>query len=153
MNYYTFIVIAFAIPLSGCVNRINSMTAPTYQAKTTPVSALGITGGGAAVAIPAFVRAGYKVVDTPSSSSDPLSVAKSKNLPFLANIDAVGTEGSWWDGFFDYSMRVTEVENGTIVWSSTAEYGQGGMFINQVKSSDSAMRDMVSRFSKSFPPK
>ena len=129
------------------------MVAPSYQGKITPVTSLGLTGGGAAIAFPAFVQKGYKVVDISSTNTDPIEEAKRKSIPFLATVDKVGTDGSSWDGFFDYSLRVTETENASIVWSATAEYGQGGLTINQVKSSNKAMHDMVEKFSENFPPK
>lgn len=119
--------------------------------KSTDVQALGIAGGGAAAATPAFQQAGYRTVDL-GGSQDAVSMAKSRGVPFLAWVDATGTEGSWWDGFFDYSMRVIDCSNSSVVWSATAEYGQAGIFINQTKSTQEAMRDMVADFSKSFPP-
>jgi hypothetical protein len=148
----TLFFLVASLALVGCANRMDSMVAPAYKSKVTPVRLLGITGGGSAVATPAFVGRGYRVVDIPASSTDPLLSAKSKHATYLATVDPVGAEGSWWDGFFDYALRVTEVLSGTIVWSAAAEYGQGGVFINQVKSSRSAMRDMVEEFSKNFPP-
>ena len=142
-----------ALVVAGCANRMNTMVAPAYQGKTTPVPSLGLTGGGASVAFPAFVQKGYKIVDISSTNNDPIEEAKKKSIPFLATVDKVGTDGSSWDGFFDYSLRVTETENGSIVWSATAEYGQGGLLINQVKSSNKAMHDIVEKFSENFPPK
>ncbi len=141
-----------ALALSGCANKLNSMVAPSYQTKVTPVSSLGVTGGGASVGVPAFLHRGYKVVEVSNGMSGAVDEARKKSIPFLATIDSVGTEGSWWDGFFDYAMRVTDTTTGAIVWSATAEYGQGGILINQVKSSKSAMRDMVEKFSRNFPP-
>ena len=141
-----------AMTLTGCANKMNSMVAPVYQTKVTPVSSIGVTGGGASVGVPAFLHRGYKVVEVSNGMSGAVEEARKKSIPFLATIDSVGTEGSWWDGFFDYAMRVTDTTTGAIVWSATAEYGQGGILINQVKSSKSAMRDMVEKFSRNFPP-
>jgi hypothetical protein len=142
-----------SLTLCGCANHINTMVAPSYQEKLTPVSSLGITGGGTSMAVPAFVQRGYKVIDIPASSDSALEIARRKSIPYLATVESAGTEGSWWDGFFDYAMRITETDTETIVWSATAEYGSGGLDINQVKSSRKAMDDMVKEFSKSFPPK
>lgn len=146
-------VSAVVLLLSGCANKMNSMVAPAYQTRVTQVSSLGVTGGGASVAAPAFLQRGYKVIEVSGGMSGAVEEARKKAIPFLATVDAVGAEGSWWDGFFDYSMRVTETKTGAIVWSATAEYGQGGFFINQVKSSKSAMKDMVEKFSRNFPPR
>jgi hypothetical protein len=49
-------------------------------------------------------------------------------------------------------MRVAETKNQQIVWSATAGYGQGGMYINRTNSTEDAMRAMVADFAKSFPP-
>jgi len=140
-----------AVALVGCGNRLKGDVAPDYLGKQTGVSQLGITGGGTSAAIPAFQKAGYKVIDL-GTAPDANEKAAAKNIPFVAAVDAVGTDGAWWDGFFDFSMRVTETKSHQIVWSATAEYGQGGMFINQTKSTDEAMRAMVADFAKSFPP-
>jgi len=139
--------------LSGCANRLSSTIAPSYQNSTTPVSSIGVTGQGANLALPAFVKRGYLVKDLGNDSNDALIKAANRNIPYVAIVDPVGTEGSWWDGFFDFSMRVTEVLTESIVWSGIAEYGQGGVFINQVNSTNEAMEDMVENFSKKFPPK
>jgi hypothetical protein len=139
--------------VNGCANRLNTMISPQFATKITPVSQIGISGGGASPGSAAFVQAGYSVKDLGNDSTSAIAVAKTQNIPFVAIIDQVGTDGSWWDGFFDFSMRVNETASGTIVWSATAEYGQAGMFINQTKSTKEAMRDMVKDFSKHFPPK
>lgn len=60
--------------------------------------------------------------------------------------------GQWWDGFFDFSMRVTETKGDQIVWSAIGEYGMGGVFISQTKSTDEAMSAMVADFARSFSP-
>lgn len=135
----------------GCGNRLKAQVAPEFVGRKVEVERLGITGEGTAAAIPAFQRAGYVVVDLADSSARS-DEAKQPAAPFVANVDKVGTDGSWWDGFFDYSMRVTETSTKRIVWSSTAEYGQSGVFINQTKSSDEAMTAMIADFAKTFPP-
>jgi hypothetical protein len=145
-----FLVIA-SVAVTGCGNRLKADLSPAYQGKGVQVSQLGITGGGTSAAIPAFQKAGYKVIDLGAGES-PVERAAAKGIPFVAAIDPVGTDGAWWDGFFDFAMRVTETKDHQVVWSATAEYGQGGLFINQTKSTDEAMRAMVADFAKTFPP-
>ena len=137
--------------LTGCANRLNCVTAPAYRGKTTPVARLGITGHGSTAAIPAFQEAGYRVVDL-GSGDRPLDAASEQGIPFVASVDAVGTDGAWWDGFFDFAMRVTEVAGRSIVWSATSDYGGGGITINQNSSTREAMHDMVADFARAFPP-
>jgi len=98
------------------------------------------------------MEAGYDVIDFGSDSASALSTASRRGVSYLAVVEPVGTEGSWWDGFFDFAMRVTETRSGKVVWSANAEYGSGGIFINQDGSTKKAMRDMVQRFSENFPP-
>ena len=132
---------------------MNTMVSPDYQTRVTPVSTLGVSGAGASIAVPSFVKRGYKVLDISSLNGDPLEEAKKKSAAYLVIVDPVGTSHAAWDGYFDYSLRVTETATGTIVWSATAEYGQSGLSINKVKSSIQAMDDIVEKFSKHFPPK
>ena len=143
-------VIGFAMA-TGCGNRMKADVCPDFATKLSPVSKLGITGAGTSAAIPAFQAAGYQVIDL-GTESDPIGRAAAKQIPFVASVDPVGTDGAWWDGFFDFAMRVTDTGDNRIVWSATAEYGQGGMFINQTKSTDEATRAMVADFAKHFPP-
>ena len=91
-------------------------------------------------------------MDMSNFQGDLLEEAKKKSVTHLVTVGAVGTDGAWWDGRFDYSMRATDTQSGNIVWSATAEYSQGAI-INQVKSTNQAMYDMVEDFAKSFPPK
>ena len=150
---WKFYLVCFAFfLLPGCGNRLSSTISPTYQDLSTPVSSIGVTGAGANLALPAFVNKGYQVKDLGNDSNVALAKARNRRIPYVAIVDPVGTEGSWWDGFFDFSMRVTKVLTETVVWSGIAEYGQGGVFINQVSSTSEAMRDMVEDFSKKFPP-
>jgi hypothetical protein len=144
-------VILACVTMGGCANRLKCDVAPDFVGKHTAVARLGITGGGTSAAIPAFQKAGYQVVDL-GSGADPVERAASKQIPFVALVEKVGTDGAWWDGFFDFSMRVTETQSEKIVWSASAEYGQGGVFINQTKSTEEAMRAMVADFAKHFPP-
>jgi len=137
----------------GCANRLVTTTAPQFQNKTVVVNKIGVTGAGASVAAQAFLEEGYSVVDLGNGAVSALKQAKEDSIPFMATIEPVGTDGSWWDGFFDFAMRVTEIITGSIVWSAQAEYGQGGLFINQTESTKAAMRDMVRDFKKHFPPK
>jgi hypothetical protein len=125
---------------------------PKYQAQKTPVEKLGVTGDGASPASQALIRAGYNVVDLGGDSTKALTAAKKRSIPFVAIVAPVGTEGSWWDGFFDYRMRVTRIKTGQVVWSASAEYGSAGVFIDQDGSTSAAMRDMVAEFSNHFPP-
>jgi S1-C subfamily serine protease len=141
----------FTLALTGCGNRLKADVSPEFAGKRVLVERLGITGEGTAAAIPAFQKAGYSVVDLGSTSAIP-SDQKPLATPFVAIVDKVGTDGAWWDGFFDFSMRVTETASNKIVWSATAEYGQAGLFINQTKSTDEAMTAMVTHFAKTFPP-
>ncbi len=142
---------AMCVVMGGCANRLKCDVAPDFVGKHTAVARLGITGGGTSAAIPAFQKAGYQVVDL-GSGDDPVERAASKQIPFVASVEKVGTDGAWWDGFFDFSMRVTETQSQKVVWSASAEYGQGGVFINQTKSTEEAMRAMVADFAKHFPP-
>jgi hypothetical protein len=137
--------------MTGCANRLKCDVAPDYVGKSTVVASLGVAGGGASAAIPAFQKAGYQVVDL-GDGDDAVGRGAAKQIPFVASIDKVGTDGAWWDGFFDFAMRVTDTTSQRVVWSARAEYGQGGVFINQIKSTDEAMRAMVADFAKSFPP-
>lgn len=152
MKLLTALLLALVLSSVGCANRLNTMVAPEYESTHTAVSYLGITGQGTSAATPAFIEKGYKIVEISNNNGSPFSYAKSQHIPFVATIDPVGTEGSFWDGFFDFSMHVSRTDTGAIVWSATAEYGQGGIFINQVKSTKEAMHDMVENFSKYFPP-
>jgi hypothetical protein len=146
-------VIAASVVLSGCAYQtMSSQVSPIYETKITPVSSLGLTGGGASVAFPAFINKGYKITDMSNFQGDLLEDAKKKSVTYLVTVDSVGTDGAWWDGNFDYSMRATNTESGSVVWSATAEYGEGAT-IKQVKSTNRAMYDMVNDFAKNFPPK
>jgi hypothetical protein len=138
--------------LTGCANQLATDQNPAYTGRITPVSSVAITGDGASLAVPAFIDRGYKVKDIENGSPDSLSLAASQGIPFLATVDRVGTDEAVWDGFFKYSMRVTETRTHDIVWSANGKYGEGGVFINQVKSNRDAMRAMVQNFSLTFPP-
>lgn len=152
MRFPIVVLILAVSASSGCVsNKLASHVAPQHQQTKTPVSSIGIVGDGSSAASAAFQQAGYRLIDL-GLSTDPMVRARSENIPFVATVSPVGTEGSWWDGMFDFAMRVSESQGGTIVYSATAEYGQGGVTINQTKSGQSAMRDMVADFAVSFPP-
>jgi S1-C subfamily serine protease len=139
------------LSLVGCGNKLKADLAPDYLGRSTAVERIGIAGAGTAAAVPAFQQAGYRVIDL-GTTDDPIASAAHGGIPFVASVDRVGTDGAWWDGFFDFAMRVTETKSKRIVWSATGEYGQAGLFINQTKSTSEAMSAMVADFAKSFPP-
>jgi hypothetical protein len=139
--------------LTGCANQLTSTRSPAYVGKITHVSSIAVTGDGSSIAASAFIAHGYDVKDIGTASADPLGLAQSQDIPFLASIDRVGTDEAVWDGFFKYSMRVTNTRTRSIVWSANGKYGEGGVFINQVKSNKDAMNAMVQDFSTNFPPK
>ena len=134
-------------------NQMTSTKSSAYVGRITPVSSIAVTGDGASIAANAFIARGYHVKDIGTSSADPLGLAESQDIPFLASVDKVGTDEAVWDGFFKYSMRVTNTHTRDIVWSANGKYGEGGVFINQVKSNRDAMNAMVQDFSVNFPPK
>lgn len=137
---------------SGCATQtMVSTTSPEYKGKINYVEMIGLTGQGASAAFHAFVEQGYRVKEINSGNKDAIVVAREKSIPYIAKIDKVGTDGAWWDGVFDFSMRVVDVINETIVWSANAEYGSGAT-IRQVEQTNKAMSDMVKDFSKTFPP-
>lgn len=111
-----------------------------------------MAGPGASIAFSALIERGYKVQDVSAGAPSSLEQAKAKGIPFVAFVDKAGTDGAWWDGMFDFAMRVTDANSGDIVWSANAEYGGHGLTINQVKSTKKAMNDMVSKFAEFFPP-
>jgi hypothetical protein len=139
--------------LAGCANQMTATRSPAYIGVVTPVSSIAVTGDGSSIAAAAFIARGYNVKDIGNSSNDPVAIAESQNIPYLALVDKVGTDEAVWDGFFKYSMRVTNTSNRSIVWSAEGKYGEGGVFINQVKSNKDAMNAMVQDFSTTFPPK
>ena len=146
-----FVLLLLTTLMAGCANRMATNVPSEYRDSVTEVESIGLAGEGVSAAFSAFIEHGYDVKEL-GSQADYLSAAKQKKIPFIALVDKVGTDGSWWDGFFDYSMRVIETETESIVWSASAEYGQGGVFINQVESTENAMSEMVENFSKTFPP-
>jgi hypothetical protein len=146
----SFILVALFL-ISGCATqKIVSTTSPEYKGKINNVKMIGLTGQGASVAFYAFVEQGYRVKEINSGNKNIMVVAREKSIPYVAKIDKVGTDGAWWDGVFDFSMRVIDVSNETIVWSAYAEYGSGAT-IRQVEQTKKAMSDMVKDFSKTFP--
>ena len=91
------------------------------------------------------------VVDLGQSTDNPIQYARNDGIPFVAIIEPTGTDGAWWDGMFDFSMRITETEDGTVVWSATGEYSAGPI-IDQTGSTSRAMKDMAEDFKENFPP-
>lgn len=146
------LALALMAMLAACANRLEAHTSADYQGKQSPVEAIAVTGPGASLAVPAFDQAGYKVIDLGSGGGDPVAAARDQKVGYLATVDSVDSDGAWWDGFFAFSMRVTETLGRKIVWSAQADYGQSGITINQSKSTTEAMKDMVADFSKTFPP-
>jgi len=149
----SLVVAVVLISVTGCANRLESHTSAEYSGKRTPVDRIAISGKGASIAVPAFDRFGYRVVDLGSTSGDLIEKAVAQKVPFIATIDPVDSDGAWWDGYFVFSMRVTETIKRMIVWSAQADYGQSGIFINQAKTTKEAMADMVADFAKHFPPR
>lgn len=154
MNSRALLIPFFLLALmgSGCANKLSSTTSPEFSRKVTPVSSIGVAGPGASIGFPALIERGYKVIDVSGGATGPLEQAKAKGIPFVAFVDKAGTDGAWWDGMFDFAMRVTDATTGAIVWSANAEYGGHGLTINQVKSTKNAMKDMVDKFAQNFPP-
>lgn len=140
--------------LAGCAapNKFNSTVHPEYLGKRISVENMGICGPGVTPASHAFIAEGYKIIDYGADSSFAVEKAKAKDIDFLAIVDPVGTEQATWNGFFSYGMRVTNLKTGYVVWSANAVYGSGGATIQQAKSTQAAMRDMVQDFAKTFPP-
>ena len=157
MNVIRFVQVtilaAFACFVNGCANQFATTIAPLYSDKVTPVASIGLTGEGVSAASPAFIGLGYNVRDLGIDSPGALEHAKSRSIPFVAIVDPIGTKSAWWNGRFNFSMRVKEVPSGTTVWSGTARYGSGGILINEAESTTRAMNDMVADFAKHFPPK
>ena len=138
---------------SGCANTLNSHVSAEYQEKQTEIDSIALAGPGASMAASAFDEFGYNVVDIGTGQDDPVERAKNLGVPYVAVVARVDSEGSWWDGFFAFSMRVTETIKRKIIWSAQGNFGQGGILINQADSTKNAMHDMVKDFSKTFPPK
>jgi len=149
----SLVVVIVPISVAGCSNRLESHTSAEYSGKRTPVERIAISGKGASIAVSAFDKFGYRVVDLGSTGGDLIEKAIAQKVPFLATIDPVDSDGAWWDGYFVFSMRVTETIKRMIVWSAQADYGQSGLFINQAKTTKEAMADMVADFAKHFPPR
>lgn len=140
--------------LAGCAapNKFNSTVHPDYLGQRINVESMGICGPGVTPASHAFIAEGYKIIDYGADSSFAVEKAKAKDIDFLAIVDPVGTEQATWNGFFSYGMRVTNLKTGYVVWSANAVYGSGGATIQQAKSTQAAMQDMVKDFAKTFPP-
>lgn len=139
--------------LTACANQMESSVNPSFETAQIEVDRIAVTGAGATLASPAFSEAGYDVIDLGASRGAPLDRARELGILFIAIVDPTDSDGAWWDGFFSFAMRVSETLTRRVVWSATADYGQGGIFINQAKSTKQAMKDMVKDFAKSFPPK
>ena len=147
------LLVAGLLAVGGCANTLTSHVPSEYRNRQTEIESIAVTGPGASMAMPAFDEFGYNIVDIGFGNDDPLETAKKLGVPYVAVVDSVDSEGSWWDGFFAFSMRITETIKRKIIWSAQGNFGQGGVFINQAKSTTDAMRAMVRDFSESFPPK
>ena len=145
------VLLVATITIAGGCSSLKTHTAPDYRSKITPVAKLGMCGAGASAAVPAFQEVGYLVVDLGQSTDNPIQYARNDGIPFVAIIEPTGTDGAWWDGMFDFSMRITETEDGTVVWSATGEYSAGPI-IDQTGSTSRAMKDMAEDFKENFPP-
>jgi hypothetical protein len=157
MNH-KFLVLMLISPLllsalGGCTtSRLKASVAPGYLDGGTQVSKLGMAGPGASVAVSSFQAVGYRVIDMgDGTSADLMSQARERNVPFLAHVAPVGTDGAWWDGQFDFSMRISDTRTEEIVWSAHAEYGNMAI-IDQTYAAKRAMDDMAEDFKKYFPP-
>ena len=145
-----FLGALLVVPIIGC-NSMQTTIAPKYQHKSIEVSSIGLAGAGSSSAFSAFIKHGYKVKELGSGENGVIEKAQEKGIPFVAIINPVGTEGSSWDGVFDYSMRVIHTNSEDVVWSAIAEYGDG-ILIDQVGSTKKAFDEMIGNFKKSFPP-
>jgi hypothetical protein len=149
-KYKLLVIISIMVVVTGCSNRLESHTSADFVGKQTPVDRIAVGGQGASIAVPAFDRHGYKVVDL--GSGNLIEKAIAQKVRFIATVDPVDSNGAWWDGYFVFSMRVTETIKRLIVWSAQADYGQSGIFIDQATTTKEAMADMVDDFAKHFPP-
>jgi hypothetical protein len=141
-----------ALPVCGCGNSMRATVAPEYVNRITPVDKIGIGGPGASNATPAFIELGYQAVDVGISPSEATAAAAARGLRYVAIVDATDTSQATWSGFFSFSMRVSEVGSGVVVWTGGATYGKGGVFISVQGSTTAAYLDMVRDFAKTFPP-
>lgn len=147
------LIILTLVLLTGCAsNKYNSTVHPDYLGKKISVESMGICGPGATMAAHAFIAEGYRLTDYGADSSFAVEKAKTTNADFLAIVDPVGTDQAVWSGLFSFGMRVTNLKTGYVVWSANAVYGTGGATIQQAKSTQAAMQDMVRDFAKTFPP-
>jgi hypothetical protein len=152
-HYLTLIILlGWAFLGAGCANRLDSTVAPEYTNIKTPVTKIGVTGDGASIASKAFLEAGYNTVDCGTEGKPITELGKEYNVPFIASIDKPDSSEAVWDGFYSFSMRVSETTKGSVVWSANSHYGEHGVFINQIGTSRDAMHDMVESFKKNFPP-
>jgi hypothetical protein len=145
-------LLVLLVTLTGCGNKLRSTVAPEFQRRTVPISRIGVGGPGASIASQEFIAAGYKTVDVGTSITEAVAIGRQQGVPFVATVDPIDTSQAVWNGFYSFSMRVSETPGGSIVWSSSATYGQGGMFINLQKSSRDAYKAMVQDFATTFPP-
>jgi len=87
-----YLVCLILLLLSGCANRLSSTIAPSHQNSTKPVSSIGVTGPGANLAFPAFIKKGYQVKDLGNDSNAALIKAVNRNIPYVAIAKACGAK-------------------------------------------------------------
>lgn len=145
-------VVLIALFLLGGCNQLRATVSPSFQGKTVPVDKIGVGGAGASIAVQEFIGAGYNAAELGAVADDALNKARQLGFPYIAIVDAVDTSQSVWDGFYSFSMRVSDSKTGSIVWSGSATYGQGGIFINLQASAKEAYHDLIADLAKTFPP-
>jgi hypothetical protein len=131
---------------------MRSTVAPLYQNKISPVEKIGVSGPGASGAVQAFIAKGYSTSDLGAAVDDVIARGRKQGLPFVAIVDSVDTSQAVWDGFYTFSMRVSDTKSGLVVWSNSSTYGRGGILIDAQGTAKDAYHDMVEDFAKRFPP-
>ena len=139
-----FVTLLAVLLSGGCANSMRATVAPEYLNKTTTVDKIGVGGPGASNATPAFIELGYQAIDVGISASEATAAAAARGLRFVAIVDATDTSQAVWNGFFSFSMRVSEVKSGVVVWTGGATYGSGGVFISAQGSTSAAYSDLGS---------
>lgn len=145
-------LILILLLLPGCGDSMRSTLAPEHQGRIVAISSIGVAGPGTSLATQEFIAQGYNVHDLGASGIDTVESARRQGLSYVAIVDAVDTSQAVWNGFYSFAMRVSNATTGSIVWSASGTFGQGGMFINLQSSSKNAMKAMIADFAKTFPP-
>ena len=97
-----------ALLVSGCANTLTSHVSLEYKNKQTEIDSIALAGAGASLAASDFDELGYNLVDIGTGKDDPIDRAKNLGISYIAIVAPIDSEGSWWDGFFAFSMRITE---------------------------------------------